>query len=112
MFVFELLKKFIGIILTFISKSYLGIMFRFDAKFPYIFSYLLVSTLGTFYDQKYFLIYGLFFFMEHDTLSNVFNAIVYNITQLISVSSLGIVFVYVFCLVFFETYSLEMMSAQ
>ena len=48
--------------------------------------------------------------MENDTLSNVFNAIVYNLGQLASVGSLGIVFVYVFCLVFYETYALEMMS--
>ena len=50
--------------------------------------------------------------MENDTLSNVFNAIVYNLPQLASVGSLGIVFVYVFCLVFYETYALEMMSSD
>lgn len=39
--------------------------------------------------------------MENDTLSNVFNAIVYNLKQLLSVGLLGVVFVYVFCLVSF-----------
>ena len=48
--------------------------------------------------------------MENDTLSNVFNAIVYNLRQLLSVGLLGIVFVYVFCLVFYETYALDMMK--
>lgn len=44
--------------------------------------------------------------MENDTLSNVFNAIVYNLRQLLSVGLLGVVFVYVFCFVFYETYAL------
>lgn len=48
--------------------------------------------------------------MENDTLSNVFNAIVYNLRQLLSVGLLGIVFVYVFCLVFYETYAIDIMK--
>lgn len=36
----------------------------------------------------------------------MFKAITYNLNQLFSVSMLGIVFVYVFCLIFYETYAL------
>ena len=93
-----------------IMETSLVILLRFDAKFPYVFGYLLASLFGTFRSQTIFLCYILFFFMENDTLSNVFNAIVYNLGQLASVGSLGVVFVYVFCLVFYETYALEMMS--
>ena len=99
------------VMLNILSQSYFGIIWRFDSNFRYITTNLFVSFLGTFVDQTFFLIYVLFYFMEHDTLSNVFNAIVYNVKQLLSVSLLGIVFVYVFCLVFFETYALEMMSS-
>ena len=96
----------------FLTQSYFGIIFSFDTKFRYISAYLLFSFLGTFYDQTFFLIYVIFYFMQHDTLSNVFNAIFFNITKLLSMSILGIVFVYVFCLVFFEIYSLDMMSSK
>lgn len=101
-----------GIIIHFISQSYFGIFWRFDLTFRYISMYLVFSVLGTFHDQKFFLIYILFYFMEHETLSNIFNAIIFNIKQLLSVSMLGVVFVYVFCIIFFETYSLDMMSAE
>lgn len=95
---------------TFVLDSSLGVLIRYDSKFLYILAYLLSSFFGLFYSQTIFLCYVLFFFMENDTLSNVFNAIVYNLRQLLSVGLLGIVFVYVFCLVFYETYALEMMK--
>jgi hypothetical protein len=47
--------------------------------------------------------------MENDHLSNVFNAVVYNLRQLLSVGLLGVVFAFVFCLVFYEIYAIEMM---
>lgn len=68
--------------------------------------YLMASVFGTFYSQPIFLLYIIFFFMKNDTLSNVFNAIVYTFGQLVSVGMLGFVFLYVFCLVFYETYSI------
>ena len=71
----------------------------------------MASIFGTFYSQPIFLMYVLFFFMKNDTLSNVFNAIVYTFGQLVSVGTLGFVFLYVFCLVFYETYSIEIMSS-
>lgn len=89
-----------------VFDSSLGVLIRYDAKFLYIVAYLLSSGFGLFYSQSIFLCYVLFFFMENDTLSNVFNAIVYNLEQLLSVGLLGVVFVYVFCLVFYETYAL------
>lgn len=108
----NIIRTILSLMIGFLSESYFGIIFAFDTKFRYIAAYLLFSFLGTFYDQTFFLIYVLFFFMQHDLLSNVFNAIFFNITKLLSVSILGIVFVYVFCLVFFEIYSLDMMSSK
>jgi hypothetical protein len=92
------------IIMFFVStflESSLGILMRYDPKFLYILGYLLSSLFTVFYDQILLLCYILFFFMENDHLSNVFKAIVYNLRQLLSVGLLGVVFVYVFCLVFF-----------
>jgi hypothetical protein len=40
----------------------------------------------------------------------VFKAITFNLDQLFSVGLLGLVFVYVFCLIFYETYALELMA--
>lgn len=107
---FLLVKLFIAFLTNTILDSSLGVLIRYDAKFLYIAAYLLSSVFGTFYSQTVFLCYILFYFMENDTLSNVFNAIVYNLSQLLSVGALGIVFVYIFCLVFYETYALEMMK--
>ncbi len=107
---FLLVKLFIAFLTNTILDSSLGILIRYDAKFLYIAAYLLSSIFGTCYSQTVFLCYILFYFMENDTLSNVFNAIVYNLSQLLSVGLLGIVFVYIFCLVFYETYALEMMK--
>lgn len=92
-----------------VNNSSLMIILKYDEKFFYVISYFIASVLGTFYYQGLFLLYIIFFFMENETLSNVFNAIVYNLKQLLSVSLLGVVFVYVFSLIFFETYSLQLM---
>lgn len=108
---FSLVMLFLSWLKGMVMGTSLMILLKFDSKFPYVFGYLLTSFFGTFRSQTIYLCYILFFFMENDTLSNVFNAIVYNLPQLASVGSLGIVFVYVFCLVFYETYALEMMSA-
>lgn len=40
----------------------------------------------------------------------MFKAITFNLDQLFSVGLLGLVFVYVFCLIFYETYALELMA--
>lgn len=97
-------------LITKLKGTSIGILFRFDEKFAYVFMYLMASVFGTFYSQPIFLLYIIFFFMKNDTLSNVFNAIVYTFGQLVSVGMLGFVFLYVFCLVFYETYSIEIMS--
>lgn len=107
---FTIVKVIILFIVNTLLDSSLGVLIRYDAKFLYILAYLLSSAFGMFYSQSIFLCYILFFFMENDHLSNVFNAIVYNLQQLLSVGLLGVVFVYVFCLVFYETYALEMMK--
>ena len=91
----------IAMVMGFINETSLVILLRYDSKFPYVFAYLLTSIAGTFHSQAIFLCYILFFFMENDTLYNVFNAIVNNLPQLASVGSLRIVFIYLFCLVFF-----------
>jgi hypothetical protein len=109
---FTIVLTIISTLISFLMNTSIGILFRFDGKFPYVFAYLLFSLLGTFYDQTFFLTYIIFYFMENDTLSSVFNAITYNISKLISVGSLGMVFVYVFSLIFFNTYSLDMMSEK
>lgn len=74
--------------------------------------YLITSLLGTFYSQSAFLIYIIYFFLENDTLSNVFNAIFYNLNQLFSVGLLGVVFVYIFSLISYETYALDIMAEK
>ena len=107
---FTIVETIILFILNAFLDSSLGVLIRYDAKFLYILAYLLSSAFGMFYSQNIFLCYILFFFMENDHLSNVFNAIVYNLRQLASVGLLGVVFVYVFCLVFYESYALEMMK--
>lgn len=107
---FTLVKLLLSFLTSYIWDSSLGVLIRYDSKFLYILAYLLSSLFGLFYSQTIFLCYILFYFMENDTLSNVFNAIVYNLTQLLSVGLLGVVFVYVFCLVFYETYAMEMMK--
>jgi len=50
--------------------------------------------------------------MQNSTLENVFKAITFNLKQLFSVGLLGIVFVYVFCLIFYETYALELVAEK
>jgi hypothetical protein len=62
------------------------------------------------YDQKLFMLYILFYFMKNETLENVFKAITFNINQLLSVGVLGLVFVYVFCLIFYESYALDLFA--
>lgn len=71
-------------IVSIINKTPLGTfiyslmtLFKFDEKFTYVFLYFVVSLFGTFYSQQLFLLYIIFYFMKNDTLSNVFNAIVY-----------------------------------
>lgn len=74
--------------------------------------YLITSLLGTFYSQTAFLIYIIYFFLENEILSNVFNAIFYNLNQLFSVGLLGVVFVYIFSLISYETYALDIMAEK
>lgn len=100
-FPIAIIQFFISFISNTFFDSSLGILIRFDSKFLYILAYLLSSLFGVFYSQTIFLFYILFFFMENDHLSNVFNAIAYNLSPLFSVGLLGVVFMYVFCLVFF-----------
>ena len=38
----------------------------------------------------------------------MFKAITYNLNSLFSVGILGLVFVYIFCLIFYETYALDL----
>ena len=42
----------------------------------------------------------------------MFNAIFYNLNQLFSVGLLGVVFVYIFSLIFYETYALDIMAEK
>lgn len=93
-----------------ITNNPISILFNNDEKFSYVVVYIASSLLGTFYDQKLFMFYILFYFMKNQTLENVFKAITFNISQLLSVGVLGLVFVYVFCLIFYETYALELMA--
>jgi inositol 1,4,5-triphosphate receptor type 1/inositol 1,4,5-triphosphate receptor type 3 len=74
--------------------------------------FFIASFFGTFYDQKLFMLYILYYFMQNSTLENVFKAITFNLKQLFSVGLLGIVFVYVFCLIFYETYALELVAEK
>jgi hypothetical protein len=93
-----------------ISMSELYVLIKFDEKFKYVLMYLITSLLGTFYSQSAFLIYIIYFFLENETLSNVFNAIFYNLNQLFSVGLLGVVFVYIFSLICYDTYALDIIA--
>ena len=44
--------------------------------------------------------------MTNPALENVFKAITHNFNSLFSVGLLGAVFVYIFCLIFYDTYAL------
>lgn len=57
-------------------------------------------------DQKLFMLYILYYFMMNESLENVFKAITFNLNSLFSVGLLGAIFVYIFCLIFYETYAL------
>lgn len=57
-------------------------------------------------DQKLFMLYILYYFMMNESLENVFKAITFNLKSLFSVGLLGAIFVYIFCLIFYETYAL------
>ena len=46
--------------------------------------------------------------MMNPSLENVFKAITFNLNSLFSVGLLGAVFVYIFCLIFYDTYALEL----
>ncbi len=63
--------------------------------------FVVISFLGTFYKQYFFMIHQFSIFSRINVLQNVFKAIAFNALQLIIVSSLGIVFVYVFSLISF-----------
>ena len=62
--------------------------------------------MGTFYNQQFFLLYILYYFMLNPNLENVFKAITFNLNSLFSVGLLGSVFVYIFCLIFYDTYAI------
>ena len=46
--------------------------------------------------------------MLNPNLENVFKAITFNLKGLSSVGLLGAVFVYIFCLIFYDTYAISM----
>lgn len=93
--------------LRWLSNNPLVLMAGNDNEFTYSAILLLASLLGTFFDMRLFVLYVLFYFMRHNVLENVFKAITSNIRQLFSVSLLGLVFAYVFCLIFLERYAKE-----
>lgn len=95
-----------------VSNNKLIILFGNDEKFSNVVLYFVSSLMGTIYDQKLFMLYILYYFMKNQTLENVFKAITFNITQLGSVGILGVVFVYVFCLIFYETYALQLFQSS
>ena len=94
-----------------VSRNPIVILYNNDEKFYMVVFYVLTSIFG-FYEQKLFMLYVLFYFMQNQTLENVFKAITFNLNQLFSVSLLGLVFVYVFCLIFYETYALDIMAGK
>jgi inositol 1,4,5-triphosphate receptor type 1/inositol 1,4,5-triphosphate receptor type 3 len=97
---------------TIANNNPISILYKNDEKFYFVVFYFLSSVGGTFFDQKLFMFYILFYFMKNETLENVFKAITFNITQLLSVGILGLVFVYVFCLIFYETYALDLTAGK
>ena len=99
-----------GAITNVLTNNPISVLWNNDEKFSNVTFYFLSSLLGTFYDQKLFMLYILFYFMKNSTLENVFKAITFNINQLLSVGMLGLVFVYVFCLIFYESYALEFVA--
>lgn len=105
-------SKLVTFLAQIVTSSQLYIIVKFDEKFKYVLLYLITSLFGTFYSQSAFLIYIVYFFLQNETLSNVFNAIFYNLNQLFSVGVLGVVFVYIFSLICYETYALDLMSEK
>ncbi len=100
------LGRVAGGALKIITNNPITILWNNDEKFSNVVFYFLTSLFGTFYDQKIFMFFILFYFMKNETLENVFKAITFNIGQLLSVGMLGLVFAYIFCLIFYETYAL------
>jgi hypothetical protein len=80
----------------------------YDSSFKGALAYTVISLLGLFYSHKFFLLHQMFIFTKIDTLDNVFQAVLHNPQQLLSVSLLGIVFIYVFCILGYETYAKSM----
>lgn len=66
--------------------------------------FTLASFIGTFYKKYFYILHQFSIFSRINVLQNVFQAIAYNAKQLLIVSSLGIIFVYVFSLIGFEQY--------
>jgi hypothetical protein len=103
----RLIHLITGLTPSFIKKFfyYLKVLLLYDSSFKGVLVYTVISLLGLFYSHQFFLLHQMFIFTKVDILDNVFQAVLYNPKMLLSVSLLGIVFVYVFCLLGYETYA-------
>ncbi len=75
-----------------------------SSEFWRVLLYVLVSFIGTFFYPPLFFIHIFDIFCNTPTLSNIFKAIGYNISSLLLVSMMGVVFVLIFCTVTFSNY--------
>lgn len=97
----------ISITPSFIKKFlyYLKVLLVYDTSFRGALAYAIISVLGLCYSHKFFLLHQIFIFTKVELLDNVFQAAMYNPKQLLSVSVLGVVFLFVFCVLSYETYA-------
>lgn len=102
-----MLQLAISVTPEFIKKFfyYLKVLLVYDTSFRGTLAYAVISLLGLFYSHHFFLLHQIFIFTKIEALDNVFQAVMSNPQQLISVSLLGVVFLFVFCMLSYETYA-------
>lgn len=100
--VFPKLRKIYSLLYKYIDIVQYVIMNEDD--FLRITIYLLFSLLGTFVKSYFFSLHLFDLFSRLSLLRNVFQAISYNAKQLVVVSMLGVLFIYVFSFTTFDSY--------
>lgn len=86
------------------AKFALTAVMEYESSFPQTFIYILAAVGGLFWRTYYYTFHLLDIFSTIDTLQNVFAAVINTSKALMTLSVMGVVFVYIFCSITFENY--------
>ncbi len=86
------------------AKYALTAVLEYESSFPQTFIYILASLGGFFWRTYLYTFHLLDIFSTIDTLQNVFAAVINTSKALMTLSVMGVVFVYIFCSITFENY--------